>query len=232
MADVEKPARILVIDDELQMRRALRSILSARRYEVILATGGEEGLDLAAEWAPDLVILDLSMPGTGGLDVCRELRSWFKAPILVLSVHSETSEKVAALDLGADDYLTKPFASGELLARVRALLRRGSAAEPVEPLIQIGDLLVDVSCRRVSRAGVEIKLTRTEFEILAYLAGRAGRVVTAAMLLQAVWGPAYATDTQTLRVHVGHLRKKIEPHPAVPQYLITEPGVGFRLVER
>jgi len=228
MSIPEKRARILVIDDEEQIRRALKSILSVRHYDVILASDGDEGLDLAIDRSPDLVILDLSLPGMSGLEVCRELRTWYNGPILVLSVRSGDADKIDALDFGADDYLTKPFSAGELLARIRALLRRASGVPATPPVISAGDLEIDIATRRVTRSGAEIELTRTEFDILAYLAQNADRVVTSKMILEQVWGPEYGEDTQTLRVHVSHLRKKIESHPSVPRYILTEPGVGFR----
>jgi two-component system, OmpR family, KDP operon response regulator KdpE len=225
----EKPTKILVVDDEEQIRRALRSILSAREYEVILAVDGNEALDRAIDVDPDLVILDLSMPGMGGLEVCRELRTWYAAPILVLSVRGSQADKIEVLDAGADDYLTKPFSAGELLARIRALLRRPLLQSASAPVITVGELEIDIPHRRVSRSGEDIELTRTEFDILAYLAQNADLVVPSKMILERVWGAEYGEDTQTLRVHVSHLRKKIEPHPAVPRYVLTEPGVGFRL---
>ena len=228
MSIPERRARILVIDDEEQIRRALKAILAVRHYEVILAAGGDEGLDLAVDHSPDLVILDLSMPGTSGLDVCRDLRAWYNGPILVLSVRSGDADKISALDLGADDYLTKPFSAGELLARIRALLRRASGVPAAPPVISARDLEIDIATRRVTRSGSEIELTRTEFDILAYLAQNADRVVTSRMILEQVWGPEYGEDTQTLRVHISHLRKKIESHSSVPRYILTEPGVGFR----
>lgn len=228
MSIPEKRSKILVIDDEEQIRRALKSILGARHYEVILASNGEEGLDLAIDHNPDLVILDLSMPDMSGLEVCRELRTWHNGPILVLSVRSSDADKINALDLGADDYLTKPFSAGELLARVRALLRRAAGLASPPPTISVGDVEIDIAHRRVTRAGEDVDLTKTEFEILAYLARNADCVVTSKMLLENVWGPEYGEDTQTLRVHISHLRKKIEPHPSVPRYILTEPGVGFR----
>jgi len=175
-----------------------------------------------------MVILDLSMPGMGGLDACKELRAWYAGPILVLSVRSGDADKISALDLGADDYLTKPFSAGELLARVRALLRRASGVPASPPVISAGEIEIDIAQRRVTRAGEELDLTRTEFDILAYLAQNADRVVTSKMILEHVWGPEYGEDTQTLRVHISHLRRKIEPHPSVPRYILTEPGVGFR----
>jgi two-component system KDP operon response regulator KdpE len=228
MGAPEKTAKMLVIDDEAQIRRALGAILSTRGYQVIFASDGRKGLDLAINQNPDLVILDLAMPGMGGLEVCRELRAWYTAPILVLSVRGSDADKVAALDMGADDYVTKPFSAGELLARVRALLRRASGQALSRAAITAGDLEIDVAQRRVRRAGQEIDLTRLEFDILAYLAQNGDCVVTSKMILEKVWGPEYGGDTQTLRVHISHLRRKIEPHPSVPRYILTEPGVGFR----
>jgi two-component system KDP operon response regulator KdpE len=230
VAAPDRSARVLVIDDEEQIRRAMRSILSAREYEVELAATGEEGLALAAARQPDLVVLDLSLPGKSGLEVCRELRTWLSVPILVLSVRDSDDDKIAALDLGADDYLTKPFSTGELLARIRALLRRASVADASPATVTTGGLSVDFARRIVTVDGEEVRLTRTEFEILALLAHNLDRVVTSRMLLGKVWGPEYVEDTQTLRVHVSHLRQKIEPKGGVPHYVITEPGVGFRLV--
>jgi two-component system KDP operon response regulator KdpE len=229
MAAPEKPASILVVDDEAQIRRALHSILSTRGYQVLSASDGAEGLDLAIEHNPNLTVLDLAMPGMSGLDVCRELRTWYAAPILVLSVRGADADKIAALDAGADDFVTKPFSAGELLARVRALLRRASGQAAAAPIITIGDLEINIAQRRVRRGDREIELTRTEFDILAYLAQNADTVVTSKMILERVWGPEYREGTQTLRVHVSHLRKKVEPHPSVPHYILTEPGVGFRL---
>ncbi len=229
MGAPERPAKILVVDDEEQIRRALKSILSARKYEVILASNGEEALDLAIDHSPDMVILDMSMPGMDGVEVCRELRTWYTNPILVLSVRSGDTDKITALDTGADDYLVKPFSAGELLARVRAQLRRGAFTVTPVPTVTVGDLEIDFAHRRVRRSGEEIELTRIEFDILAYLAQNPDCVVTSKMILQQVWGPEYGDDTQTLRVHISHLRKKIEPHPSVPRYILTEPGVGFRL---
>lgn len=224
----EKTIRILVVDDEEQIRRALKSILSTRKYDVILAPDGDEALDKAIDTSPDLVILDLTMPGMSGFEVCKELRTWYTAPILVLSVHGAESDKITALDAGADDYLTKPFSAGELLARIRALLRRPAMQTATAPIVTVGDLEIDIPHRRVRRSGQEVDLTRTEFDILAYLAQNADLVVTSKMILEKVWGPEYGEDTQTLRVHISHLRKKIEPHPSVPCYILTEPGVGFR----
>jgi len=226
----ERAARVLVIDDEEQIRRALRSILQARDYDVDLAENGHDGLSAAAMHTPDLVVLDLTLPDMSGLDVARELREWYEGPIVVLSVRDGDEDKIAALDLGADDYLTKPFSAGELLARIRAHLRRVSGGESSIREIDSGGLHIDLAKRIVTVDGEPVHLTRTEFDILSLLARNADRVVTSRMLLEQVWGPEYAFDTQTLRVHVSHLRQKIEPAGGVPRYVLTEPGVGFRFV--
>ncbi len=223
----EATPSVLVIDDEEQIRRALRSVLVSHGYRVILAGSAEEAVRVAAEARPDLIVLDLTLPDADGIDLAGELRAWISAPILVLSVRDGDEDKIAALDAGADDYLTKPFSAGELLARVRALLRRSVAGAGAPALISVGDLEIDLSRRRVTRAGAEIALTKTEFDILALLASNPDRVMTSRMILEHVWGPEYAEDRQTLRVHVSHLRKKIEAHPSVPRYVQTEPGVGF-----
>jgi len=224
----ERPTRVLVVDDEQQIRRALKSILSTRGYILEMAATAEEALLKAIDAPPDLVVLDLALPDRSGIEVCRELRTWMSAPILVLSVRANEADKIEALDEGADDYLTKPFSAGELLARIRALLRRAAALTSPPPIVTSGDLEIDIARRRVTRAGEEIALTPTEFDILAYLARNAGLVVTQRMILEQVWGPEWVEDAQTLRVHVSNLRKKIEPHPGGPRYIITEPGVGFR----
>ena len=224
----ERPTRILVVDDEEQIRRALKSILSTRGYTLEMAATAKEALLKAIDAPPDLVVLDLALPDCSGIEVCRELRTWMSAPILVLSVRANEADKIEALDEGADDYLTKPFSAGELLARIRALLRRAAALTSPPPVVTSGDLEIDIARRRVRRAGEEIALTPTEFDILAYLARNAGLVVTQKMILEKVWGPEWVEDAQTLRVHVSNLRKKIEPHPGGPRYIITEPGVGFR----
>jgi two-component system, OmpR family, KDP operon response regulator KdpE len=224
----ERPTHILVVDDEEQIRRALTSILRTRGYILDLAATGQEALLKAIDAPPDLVVLDLALPDMSGIEVCRELRTWFSAPILILSVRSNEADKIQALDEGADDYLTKPFSAGELLARIRALLRRAAALTSPPPEIAIGDLMVDVARRRVTVSRRDISLTPTEFDILAFLARNAGLVVTQKMILESVWGPEWVEDAQTLRVHVSHLRKKLEV-PGGPRYIITEPGVGFRL---
>jgi two-component system KDP operon response regulator KdpE len=227
----ERPARILVIDDEEQMRRALKSVLNVRHYEVDLAESAEEGLEITADRTPDLIVLDLTLPGMSGLEACERLREWYRGPILILSVRESDDDKIAALDLGADDYLTKPFSTGELLARIRALLRRTAGVESSSGEIRSGNLVIDLGRRTVTVDGETVRLTRTEFDILALLARNEGRVVTSRMLLESVWGPEYIGDTQTLRVHVSHLRKKIERSPDIPRMILTEPGVGFRLAE-
>jgi DNA-binding response OmpR family regulator len=228
----ERAPVVLVVDDEPQIRRALRSVLTSGHCEVVLAEDGGQGLEFAIDRTPDLVILDLSMPDMSGLDVARELRTWYTGPILVLSVCDADTDKIAALDLGADDYLTKPFSAGELLARVRALLRRAQGAEAAPLEVVAGDLVIDLARRRVTVAGAHVRLTRIEFDILATLARNIDRVVTSRMLLERVWGPEYVADTQALRVHVSHLRRKIEPAGGVPHHILTEPGVGFRLLAR
>jgi len=224
----ESIVRILIVDDEEQIRRALRAILHPRGYELVFAENGQEALVRAVDQPPDLVILDLTLPDLDGIDVCRELRSWMTAPILVLSVRSSEQDKIAALDEGADDYLTKPFSAGELLARIRALLRRAAAVDGPPPLISIGDLVVDLARRRITQTGDEVPLTRTEFDILALLARNVDCVVTQRQILQTVWGPEWVHDAQPLRVHVSHLRKKLGRGPE-HHYIVTEPGVGFRL---
>jgi two-component system KDP operon response regulator KdpE len=224
----ERSARVLVIDDEESIRRALKSILSMRKYEVSLAGTGAEGISLAIETNPELVILDLALPDMDGLDVCRELRSWMGSPILILSVRGNESDKVQALDLGADDFLTKPFSAGELLARMRALLRRVESRVVQPPEIQAGELAVNLARRQVSLAGKEVSLTKTEFEILALLVQNVDCVVTYRMLAEKIWGDMENREPQLLRVHVSNLRKKIEPNPALPRFIHTEPGIGFR----
>lgn len=228
MSAPERNPRILVVDDEVQIRRALKSILTTRKYDVELANNGDEAIDLAIDNPPDLIILDMSMPGLSGIEVCRELRNWYEGPILMLSVISSDTEKAAALDSGADDYLTKPFSTTELLARIRALLRRSAARITPPPVICVGDLEIDIAKRTVKHFNQDIELTRMEFDILAYLAQNADCVVTSKMILEKVWGPEYAEDAQTLRVHISHLRKKIEPQASSPRYILTETGVGFR----
>ena len=228
MASPERNIRVLVIDDEESIRRALKSILSLRNYDVSLSSSGEDGINAAIETNPEIVILDLSLPDMDGLDVCRELRTWMTAPILILSVRGNEGDKVTALDLGADDYLTKPFQAGELLARMRAILRRAESRVVQPPEIQAGDLTISLAKRAVFLKGKEISLTRTEFEILSVLVRNMDCVVPHKMLADKLWEDGEARDPQLLRVHISNLRKKIEPGPSLPRYILTEPGVGFR----
>jgi two-component system KDP operon response regulator KdpE len=222
-------ARILVVDDEPQVLRSLRSGLSARGYAIETATDGASALIAAADTAPDLIVLDLGLPDLDGVEVCRRLRDWSSLPIIVLSARERESDKIAALDAGADDYLTKPFGMGELLARVRAALRRTAVAVGEQPVFRSGDLIIDLARRRVERGGHEIHLTPKEYDLLKHLARHAGKVITQRQLLQVVWGPEYGDEGHYLRVHMSALRRKLEPEPARPRYLITEPGVGYRL---
>jgi len=221
--------RILVVDDEPQITRVLRTSLSSQNYDVRVANDGETALEIMKDWTPDLVITDLSMPNMDGLDLCRRLRASMQIPIIVLSVRGEERTKVQALDAGADDYVTKPFGIEELLARVRANLRRIPPIEP-EPasLIEIGDFRIDSAARKVTVARREVHLTPKEFELLVYLARRAGKVVTHRALLGAIWGGHSTDQVEYLRVFVGQLRKKLEPEAASPRYIVTEPWVGYR----
>lgn len=222
-------ARVLVVDDEPAIRRTLQANLSARGYDVTAVATGEEALRQAAARQPDLVILDLMLPGLSGLDVCRALRADSSVPILVLSARGEEQTKVQALDLGADDYLTKPFGMDELLARVRALLRRlGTTA--TSGIVHVGALDVDLDARQVRRDGAPLDLTPREFDVLAYLMRHAGKVVTHRVLLGEVWGAQYRGETQYLRVFINRLRAKIEADPAHPRYILTDPGVGYRFL--
>jgi two-component system KDP operon response regulator KdpE len=226
--NTERRKRILVIDDEPQIVRALRVSLSSHGYEVLTAANGEEALDLAATTPPDVVILDLGLPGLDGLEVCRTLREWSPAPILVLSARAEERQKVAALDLGADDYITKPFGMDELLARLRAALRRSGGAPPSEAVLEAGDLRIDFSRRLVTVAGNQIHLTPTEYSLLRVLASNPDRVLTHGMLLRSVWGSEYGEEAHYLRVFVRQLRQKVEADPSRPRHILTEPGIGYR----
>jgi two-component system, OmpR family, KDP operon response regulator KdpE len=218
--------RVLVCDDEPQILRALRVILRDGAFEVVTARTAQEALDLAALRAPDAAIIDLILPDGNGIDVCRSIREWSEMPILVLSAVGEETEKIRALDAGADDYVTKPFAPGELIARLNAALRRAGPAE--EPSLSINGLEVDLAGHRVSRQGEEIHLTPKEFDLLRVLARNRGRLMTHRALLGEVWGHAYEEDTHTLRVHIANLRRKIEPDPGAPRYIRTDPGIGYR----
>ncbi len=221
------PIRILVVDDEPQIRSALDVNLRARGYAVDLAESGEEALHRAAAHHPDLVLLDLGLPGIDGIDVVRGLRGWTAVPIIILSVRESEADKVAALDAGADDYVTKPFGMNELLARLRATLRRHQPEAP-QPTVRTDDFVIDLAAKRVMRGEDDVHLTPTEWAIVEYLARHAGRLVTQRQLLQHVWGPQYESETNYLRVHLAAIRKKLEPNPSQPRYLITEAGMGYR----
>jgi two-component system KDP operon response regulator KdpE len=221
--------KILIADDDPQILRALRITLSARGYDVVTAADGTAALSAAIADHPDVVVLDLGMPGLTGIEVIQALRGWTTIPILVVSGRTESWDKVEALDAGADDYVTKPFAADELLARLRALSRRTPAATD-EPTISFGDVVVDLAAHRVTRAGAAVRLTPTEWRLLEVLLRNSGRLVTRETLLTEVWGPQYTTDTGYLRLYLAQLRKKLEPNPSTPCYLLTEAGMGYRFV--
>ena len=221
--------RILAVDDEPQILRALATNLTARGYEIDLARTGEEALTLAARKHPDLVILDLGLPGIDGVDVIHGLRGWTRVPIIVLSVREREADKVAALDAGADDYVTKPFGMDELLARLRAALRRAAPADEAAT-VETPAFSVDLAAKRGLRDGSEVKLTPTEWHIVDVLTRNAGKLVTQRQLLQEVWGPQYERETNYLRVYLAQIRRKLEPDPARPRYFVTEPRMGYRFV--
>jgi two-component system KDP operon response regulator KdpE len=224
---------ILVIDDESPIQRFLRVSLEAQGYQVVEASTGKRGLVEAASRTPDLIVLDLGLPDIDGIEVARQLREWSKAPIIVVSARGKEQDKIAALDAGADDYLTKPFGVGELMARVRVALRHAaSSSDSGQPTFDIGDLHVDLSRREVTAAGCSVHLTPNEFKLLAVLVKHAGKVLTHRQLLTEVWGPGSGNETHYLRVYMNQLRQKIEADPAQPKYLLTEPGVGYRLFSR
>ena len=221
--------KILVVDDEPQIRRVMRVILAGENYEVLEARSGEAALLRFREFLPDLVLLDLNMPGMNGLEACRSIREGSDVPIIVLTVRHEEEEKVEALDAGADDYVTKPFGKSELLARIRAQLRRSPAAAAVGPKTFVsGELEIDFEARKIRAGKKNVRLTPKEFDLLRYLVSHAGKPVPHRELLQAVWGPDYGDQTDYLRVFITHLRKKIEPNPAKPQYILTDPWLGYR----
>jgi two-component system KDP operon response regulator KdpE len=221
-------ARILVVDDEPQILRSLRTTLASHGYDVQTAATGEEALAAVDGRLPDLVVLDLVLPGLSGLEVCRHLRARSSLPILVLSARGDERDKVAALDLGADDYLTKPFGVNELLARIRAALRRAAGARGPSAVVEAGALRVDFDRRQLTLDGAEVRLTPTEFDLLKVLVANAGRVLTHGYLLRTVWGPEYEGESQLLRVFIGQLRRKVERDPSRPRQILTEPGVGYR----
>lgn len=221
--------QILVVDDEIAIRKLLRYGLDQQEYELFEADTGEAGLRLAASQNPDLILLDLGLPGLDGIEFTRRLREWSACPIIILSVREREQDKVAALDAGADDYLTKPFGIAELQARIRVALRHATPETSGQAVFRAGDLEIDLSSRMVRRAGAEVHLTPIEFKLVAMLARNAGKVVTHRHMLTEIWGSAYAEETHYLRVYMGQLRHKLEVDPAQPEVLITESGVGYRL---
>jgi len=222
------PPRILVVDDEPQITRVLRTSLSTQGYDIRVANSGEMALEIMKDWQPSLIITDLSMPSIDGVELCRTVRNTSSVPIIVLSVRDKEQQKVEALDSGADDYVTKPFGMNELLARVRANLRRVPAENEADPVIEIGDFRIDTPARKVTVLEREVRLTPKEFDLLVYMARRPGKVITHRTLLSAVWGGQSTEQVEYLRVFVGQLRKKLEPGAASPRYLVTEPWVGYR----
>jgi two-component system KDP operon response regulator KdpE len=224
----ETGARVLIVDDEPAIRRFLRVSLSAHGYAVFEASDGQAALSAVAADRPDLIILDLGLPDLDGIEVTRLLREWTHIPIIILSVRGQEADKVTALDAGADDYLTKPFGTGELLARIRVALRHTGQSD-TEPVFASGDLTVDLVRRVVTVAGREVQLTPTEYDLLRVLVTHAGKVLTHRQLLREVWGIGYEQETHILRVNISNLRRKIEPDPARPRHILTEPGVGYRL---
>lgn len=220
--------KILVVDDEYQITRVLKRSLQAHRYDVRTASDGEAALDLFHDFHPDLLITDLQMPEMNGIELCREIRKISEIPIIVLSVKGEEKTKVEALDAGADDYITKPFGMDELMARVRATLRRAPTDKKEDSLLEVGDFSIDLTSYKILVRGAEVHLTPKEFELLAYLVKNHSKVLTHRNLLAAVWGGNYTEQTEYLRVFLGNLRKKIESNPAKPQYILTEPWIGYR----
>jgi len=222
------PPHILVVDDEPQITRVLRTSLSAQGYDIRVANSGEMALEIMKDWSPNLIITDLSMPSIDGVQLCRAVRAVSHIPILVLSVRDQERQKVEALDAGADDYVTKPFGMSELLARVRANLRRGATESEPEAVIEIGDFRIDTGARKVTVRRREVRLTPKEFELLVYMARRPGKVINHRTLLGAIWGGQSTEQVEYLRVFVGQLRKKLEPDASSPRYIVTEPWVGYR----
>jgi two-component system, OmpR family, KDP operon response regulator KdpE len=223
--------RVLVVDDERPIRRLLHTSLTAEGYEVIEAENGAQALASAAREKPDIVLLDLGLPDQDGIEVLRQIREWSKVPVIVVTVRAGETEKVAALDSGADDYVTKPFGMAELSARLRTALRHGTQTEIGAPVFTSGALSVDLAKRRVAVNGEEVKLSPKEYDLLRMFVRNAGRVLTHQMVLKEIWGPAHANDTQYLRVYVGQLRQKLRDDPAEPKLIQTEPGVGYRFAE-
>lgn len=227
----ESPATLLIVEDEQAIRRFVRSALEAEGFRVHEADSLQRGLIEAATRKPDLLVLDLGLPDGDGLDLIRDLRQWSSIPVIVLSARVDEGDKIAALDLGADDYLIKPFGMGELLARVRAALRRrGSQVESLSPWVQLGEVRIDLALRRVTRGDEELHLTPIEFRLLGELLAHPGKVLTHRHLLNAVWGPTFVEHNHYLRIYMGHLRQKLERDPTLPSYLITETGIGYRFI--
>jgi len=224
----ENGPRVLIVDDERAIRRFLRASLNAQGYNLEEASNGREALSLVVSFRPEVIVLDLGLPDMDGVEVIRQLREWSQIPVIVLSVREGEKDKVAALDAGADDYLTKPFGNQELYARMRVALRRVSQSKP-ETRYQVDELMVDLMNRQVTVQGQEISLTPTEYDLLSLLVQNAGKVLTHQYLIRQVWGSVYETDTHILRVNMSNLRRKIEPDPTRPHYIQTEPGVGYRL---
>jgi len=224
----EKPL-VLIVDDEAQIRRLLTVSLEANGYRVLSAASGQEGLVLAAQHQPALVVLDIGLPDLSGQEVLRRLREWSQAPVIVLSVRDDERGKVAALDTGADDYVTKPFNTDELLARLRVALRHATNKEEAA-VVQVKNLVIDLATRRVTAGGREVKLSKTEYDLLRLLARHAGKVLTHRQILREVWGPGHEEDTHYLRVYIAHLREKIESKPESPELVLTELGVGYRFL--
>ena len=232
MTTAEAGARILIIDDEPQIRKLLKVTLQAHKYELIESGTGEEGVLLAGMHNPDLIILDLGLPDTAGLEVLRRIREWSEVPVIVLTAKDREEDKIEALDVGADDYVIKPFSVGELVARIRVALRHAAKSGGAEPVLRFGQLVIDRSQRSVELSGSRVKLTPTEYDLLKALASNAGKVMTRKQLLQQVWGSGHASsESHYLRIYVGHLRKKLEDDPADPLYIATEPGIGYRFLE-
>jgi len=226
-----KKTRVLVVDDEPKMRMFIRANLEARDYEVHLAQDGMEAVEMTARLLPDVVVLDVNMPRMDGIEACRRIREWTSTPIIILSVREDEADKVRALDEGADDYVTKPFGVEELLARIRVALRHGGTAASDAPTFVAGDLEVDFSKQMVTRGGQAVKLTRTEYQLLAYLVSNCGKVLTHRDLLHNVWGPEYGEEAEYVRTFITQLRRKIEDDPSNPRLIVTEPRVGYRFVK-
>jgi len=226
-----KKTKILVVDDEPKIRMFIRANLEARGYEVYLAIDGVEAVEMAASVLPDVIVLDVNMPRMDGIEACRQIRKWTNTPIIILSVREDEKDKVRALDEGADDYITKPFGIEELLARIRVALRHTVSVTPDAPVLTIGDLEVDLSKHLVKRHGQIIQLTRTEYELLAYLVSNCGKLLTHRELLHNVWGSEYGEEIEYVRTFINQLRRKIEDDPSNPRFIVTEPRVGYRFVK-